>query len=290
MIHLLSAVAAALVPTVPIGPGVDLPLISDGVSNRTLWIESGGRGLDTALSYGDADMVNVGEAVRASGLPRDAFFVTSKIPCCPARRFPFPYAHECSGHNATADVEHSLRVLGMERVDLMLMHWPCDEWEDTLKLWRAMEPLVATGKTRAIGVSNFNASALNRLLDAASVKPAVNQNGFSIAGHDQTLWGRDDATVVASRAAGVAYMAYSPLGGWTQVDVLHDPTVLAVAAAHNVSAAQVALRWVVQQGIAAVSSARKPEYVQEDLDIFAFNLTADEMSRLAAVHASPIER
>lgn len=286
--------AVALVPTIPIAPGVNMPLINDGVSNRSNWIASGGRGLDTALTYGIADQQNVGSAVRASGLPRSDFFITTKVPCCPAKRFPFPPAqsNDCGtiyGSNTTADAEHALEALGVGTVDLIVMHWPCDKWEDTVATWRAMEPLVAMNKTRAIGVSNFNASALRRLLaEDLKVKPAVNQCGYSIGGHFDSLWGRDDATVQACRGAGVTYSAYSPLGSWAKsgVHVLTQPDVVAVAEIHNVSAAQVALRWVVQQNITAVTAASNLEYAQQDLDIFGFVLSDEEMKRLAAVRAA----
>ena len=204
---LMLASAPAPVPTVPIAPGINMPLINDGVSDRTLWIGAGGRGLDTALSYGDSDQQNVQTSIAASGLPRSQFFVTTKVPCCPARSFPFPFAEECAGgRNTTADAAHNLAKLGSVP-DLVLMHWPCDDFEGTLAMWRAMETLVAQGLTRSIGVSNFNASLLSALLAHAVVKPVVNQCGFSIAGHDDSRWGRDDATRRASFAAGVTYSA-----------------------------------------------------------------------------------
>lgn len=184
-----------------------MPLINDGVSDRKIWIGAGGRGLDTALSYGDSDQQNVQASITASGLPRSEFFVTTKVPCCPARSFPFPYAEQCAGpRNTTADAEHNLAKLG-SIPDLVLMHWPCDDFQATLAMWREMETLVAKGLARSIGVSNFNASLLSALLAQAVVKPVVNQCGFSIAGHNESRWGRDDATRRATHAAGVTYSA-----------------------------------------------------------------------------------
>lgn len=274
-----------LAPTIEIATNVFMPLINDGYSNRSLWINHNGRGLDTALSYGDADQRNVGEAIRASGLPRSAFFVTSKIPCCPAKNFPFPYAQSCNARNTTADVEETLRVLGLDSVDLMLMHWPCDDFANTVATWKSMEPLVARGSARSIGVSNFNTSALSALIKQTNVKPAVNQCGYSIGGHFESLWGRDDGTIAACSDLGVSYSAYSPLGNWAKsgVDIFTDPTVLSVAATHHVTAAEVALRWVVQQNISAVTAATKAEFAGEDLSIFSFELSAVEMARLSAV-------
>ena len=151
-------------------------------------------------------------------------------------------------------------------------------------MYRALEDVVLAGRARAIGVSNFNASAIDMLYSAGlRVPPAVDQCGFSIGGHNASRWGRDDATVAACHKAGVQYSAYSPLGGWTGTDVLHHPTVLRVAAVHKRSAAQVALRWVVQQSIPAVTSAKVESYATEDLDIFSFALSSAEMAELSAV-------
>jgi diketogulonate reductase-like aldo/keto reductase len=287
---------AAAVPSIEIAPGVRMPLILDGVSDRSLWIAAGGRGLDTALTYGSADQRNVGAAIKASGLPRSSFFVISKVPCCAATQFPFGPAEQCragpSGtRNTTADVEATLGLIGVEYVDLMLLHWPCDDFSKTVAAWRMMEPLVRAGKARAIGVSNLNASALSALLQLATVTPAVNQCGYSVGMHANetgpqgpgSLWGRDDATVAACRAAGVSYSAYSPLGGWTGATVLQDPSVIAIARAHNRSAAAVAMRWVVQQNISAVTSASKVSYAADDLGIFDFELSEAEMRTLTTV-------
>ena len=129
---------AAAVPTVEIAPNVFMPLILDGVSNRSLWIDAGGRGLDTALTYGTRDQQNVGDAIKASGLPRSAFFVVSKVPCCLARKFPFGPAMECTAgptgtRNTTADAEATLAAIGIEYVDLLLLHWPCDDFSKTVR-------------------------------------------------------------------------------------------------------------------------------------------------------------
>eukprot|EP01052_Picozoa_sp_SAG31_P020941 SAG31_NODE_1596_length_7800_cov_4.335801_7_plen_381_part_00 len=273
-----------------------MPMVLDGVSNRSIWVAAGGYGLDTALTYGVQDQQNVGAAIRASGLPRSSFFIVSKVPCCTAKRFPFEPAVLCSSgptgtRNTTADAESTLRAIGVDYVDLLLLHWPCDDFQKTVAAWQMMEPLVKSGKTRAIGVSNFNASALKALLRAATVKPAINQCGFSIGMHSNetgpqgpgSLWGRDDETVAACRAGGVNYSAYSPLGGWTGANVLENPVVQSVAASHNRSAAAVAMRWVVQQGISAVTAARKSEYAVEDIGIFNFVLSEAEMNVLSAI-------
>merc|ERR1711871_258209 len=96
------------------------------------------------------------------------------------------------GHNTSKHIEHDMKTLGLDYVDLMLLHWPCDTFEETLATYRQMEDMVAEGTARAIGVSNFNASMIDQIVGKAKIKPAINQCGFSIAGHSNDTWGRDD--------------------------------------------------------------------------------------------------
>ena len=152
-------------------------------------------------------------AAVASGIARKDIFVTSKIPCCPGKNFANSSAGAlCKIVYGTPkhSIEHDFEMLQLDYIDLMLVHWPCDDFEDSVKTYKAMEPYVRSGKIKAIGVSNFNASALEMLLPRVSVKPVVNQAAFSIAGHTEDLWGRDDATRTACAAHGVTYSAYSP--------------------------------------------------------------------------------
>eukprot|EP00658_Telonema_sp_P-2_P073516 TRINITY_DN6259_c0_g1_i5.p1 TRINITY_DN6259_c0_g1~~TRINITY_DN6259_c0_g1_i5.p1 ORF type:complete len:352 (+),score=86.44 TRINITY_DN6259_c0_g1_i5:95-1057(+) len=293
LLTLVFAVAvAADVPTTEISPGVHMPMVNFGICNHTLWLQSGGRGLDTALVYGDAAQAEVGSAISASGLPRSSVFVTTKIPCCPSLQWE-AYNNNSNAtcatvpSNSSADIAHDLRTLGLEYVDLMLMHWPCDRFEDTLATYQVMEGMVAAGQARAIGVSNFNAPLIDRLVRHARVKPAVNQCGLSVADHTMTPeWGRDDATVEMCKRHNVTFQAYSPLGGWAlggTGHVLNDPSVKTIAAAHNKSSAQVALKWLVQQGIVVVTSSDKLAYDVSDQQLWDFTLTEGEMARLAAV-------
>lgn len=277
---------ASVKDTITIAPGVDMPMVTLGVSNHTLWIEIGGRGLDTAFNYGDANQAETGLAVRNSGLPRSDFFVTTKVSCCPTS-FKDNYLAGCDkvGRNTSQDLQHDMDVLGLDYVDLLLLHQPCDQLEDAVAEYKLLEQYVASGKARAIGVSNFNATMLEAFVSMVSIKPAVNQNGYSIGGHSKELspWGRDDVTLAKAKELGITHMAYSPLGGYTQLDVLKDPTVLAVAAAHNKTAAQIALRWNLEQGIPVVTSTNKRSHQMSDLDIFDFKLTDSEMKSLSAV-------
>ena len=177
-----------------------------------------------------------------------------------------------------------LRLLGLPQVDLMLLHWPCSTMADTIKTYRALEQFQLAGKAKAIGISNFNSSAIDALYAAGlRVEPAVNQCGFSIGGHNESAFGRDDATLARCKEKGITYSAYSPLGGLSHVDVLHDPRVLQVAAAHKKSAAQVALRWVIQQEVVAVTASTKITHLESDLQVFDFSLTTAEMELLAKI-------
>ena len=176
----------------------------------------------------------------------------------------------------------------MDYVDLMLLHWPCDDLVDSVATYRALEPLVASGKARAIGVSNFNAELLAALAadPRTSVTPAVNQCNHAIGNHNASHSpgsGGDDATVAYCRAHGISYSAFSPLEGLSGGSVLKNAAVIAIGRAHNVSAAQVALRWQVQQGISVVTAASKSAYIAEDLDLWSFSLSAQEMATLSAI-------
>ena len=155
-----------------------------------------------------------------------------------------------------------------------------------MSAYRAMEDMVEAGTARAIGVSNFNASWLERLYNEAKVKPSINQCALSIGDHTSSLWGRDDATVEMSKKLGVTFEAYSPLGGWARGGtghILNDPTVKSIGEAHNKSAAQVALRWLVQQDIAVVTASNDIEYDESDLELWDFVLTDDEMQQLSSI-------
>lgn len=227
--------------------------------------------MDTAHTYGDKSLAETGEAVRNSRLPRSEIFVTSKIPCS-----------STSDVNPEAHIKHGLSVMGLDYVDLMLMHWTCSSSSNTAKLWKAMETMLEKGTARAVGISNFKSSDINTLMKTATITPAVNQCEFSVGHHD-------DTTLKRCQELGITYAAYSPLGGLQNpVDVLHDPDVTAVANNHGRSTAEVALRWVVQQGVIAVSSTTKETHMRSDLSIFDedFELSEQEMSRLHAVTAS----
>jgi 2,5-diketo-D-gluconate reductase A len=264
-------------------PFVNLGGVSSSPSNYSAFLELGGRGLDTALTYGDAIQRDIAAAITQSTVPREDIFLTTKVPCCPEA-----WGGDCAkpefSKGVAANIALDVKILGS--IDLLLLHWPCagvDAVEDTLAAWRGLEAALNAGVTRAIGVSNFNASFLETLLPRMKTKPAVNQCGHSIGNTQNTLNGGDDRTVEWCQANGISYSAYSPLGGLSGIDILKNLDVLAIAHAHTVSAAQVALRWLVQQNISVVTAASNPAYIREDIDVFSFVLTPAEMATLARI-------
>ena len=299
-----SPVAVAM-GTVEISPGVHMPLLANGIArDHTVWLQNGGRHIDTAYLYGDDQQRKVGGAIRIfrDEVPRGQIFVTTKVTCCPSDRC----SHFCDkppnsvGLRATANVteqiHHSLALLGVEYVDLLLLHFPCSRFEDTARAYAQLEAIHASGRARAIGVSNLNASALKALLAVAKVKPAVNQVGLSIAGHPAShdgkaagceegsrRYGSDLDTVSFGRRHGVTTMAYSPLGRISHVDVLGQRRVQKAAERHKKTSAQVALRWLTQQGIAAVTATSNSQHAAEALDSSSFDLTWWEMRALSGL-------
>ena len=139
---------------------------------------------------------------------------------------------------------------------------------------------------KAIGVSNFNSTMIERIVKEAKIKPSINQCGFSIEDHRNDTWGRDDLTVNTCKKHGITYEAYSPLGGWAKggtSHVLNDPVVLKIAKKHNKTNAQIALRWVSQQDIVIVTASNNKEHEIGDLNIFDWELTEEEMEELRAL-------
>ena len=285
---LILVAVASCQQTIEIAPGVDMPFVSLGgvlsaPSNYSEWIRLGGRGLDTALTYGDVVQRQVAAALASSPVKRSDLFVTTKVPCCPLSGSGHCQDPEFNGSIAS-DIKKDIAILG--NVDLLLLHWPCDTYAQTLQAYTDLEQALQTGVTRAIGVSNFNASILERLANDVKVKPAVNQCGHSVGAHNAShnpLIGGDDATAKYCADHGISYSAYSPLGGLNKIDIWTNPVVIAIGQAHHVSPAQVALRWLVQQRITVVTAADKASYEAEDMDVFSFSLTEEDMATLASL-------
>src|SRR5579863_1992004 len=232
-------------------------------------IATGYRLIDTAAAY--ANEREVGEGIRRSGIPRDDVFIETKI-------WISDYGYDSTLHA----FDKSARKLGVERIDLLLLHQPLPSaFDRTLEAYRALEKLLADGKVRAIGVSNFMPPHLERLLGAVAVVPAVNQ----IEVHP---YFQQTALRRVHTERGIATQAWSPLGGVVaymgrKKSTLADPTLLEIARQHGKSPAQVMLRWHLQSGRGAVPKSTKPARIAENFDIFDFELTREDMVAIDAL-------
>lgn len=279
---LLPFATASSVPSVPVGKDGHLAMVSlgtgsgqhaDVAATTSLWLTSGGTAIDTAYMYHDEQYIKQG--IAAAGAARDSLFITSKILCGTKRK-------------AKSQIADNLKQLGMTAVDLMLIHFPeCQGGGSVADTWAALEEAYQAGQSKAIGVSNFVQSDLEKLKKTATVwPPAVNQVSMSVSKHD-------DATLAYGDAHGIVSMAYSPLCGGSNGSscrsgsVLSIPLVQQIAKAHNVSTAQVGLKWVVQQGRPLTTAVAVADYMLEDLDLWSWgNLTDAEMKQLSGYEAS----
>lgn len=256
------------IPTLTLNNGVEIPRLGFGVfqvpddrtaAAVTTALQAGYRSIDTAAIYGNE--AGVGRALAASGLPREELFVTTKL------------WNADQGYDSTLRAfDAGLAKLGLDHVDLYLIHWPAPARDLYLDSWRAIERLAAEGRIRAAGVSNFQPAHLERLLDSSSLVPAVNQ----IELHP----GLQQAELRAFHAEhGIATEAWSPLA---QGAVLDDPAITAIAARTGKSPAQVVLRWHLQLGNIVIPKSVTPARIRQNLDVFDFRLTDEEMASIAA--------
>jgi diketogulonate reductase-like aldo/keto reductase len=230
-------------------------------------LDAGYRHIDTAAAYGNERQV--GEAIHASGLDRSEIFIETKV-------WISDYGYDETLHA----FEKSAGKLGVEQLDLLILHQALPSaFERTLEAYRALETLLADGKVRAIGVSNFMVEHLTRLLDRATVVPAVNQieqHPYFSQAHVQAF----------GEQQGICAQAWSPIGGITfyrggeHTSTLQDPVIGAIAETHGKSPAQVMLRWGLQHGRSVIPKSTKPARIAENIEVFDFELTADEMAAI----------
>lgn len=223
-------------------------------------LEAGYRAVDTAAIYGNE--AGVGAGVRASGVPRDDVFVTTKL------------WNESQGYDrALRAFDKSLERLGLDHVDLYLIHWPCPQQELYLESWKALIRLREDGRARSIGVSNFAPEHLDRIIHETGVVPAVNQIELHPRFQQASLR-------AANAAAGVLTESWSPLG---QGQILEDPVIAGLAAKHGVTPAQVVIRWHVQLGLIVIPKSVTPARIVQNLDVFGFVLDRDDMAAMASL-------
>jgi 2,5-diketo-D-gluconate reductase A len=223
-------------------------------------VDIGYRLFDTAVRYGNEDAVGAG--VNIAGVPRVELFVTTKFD-----------GEFQGGRRALSGLDDSLRRMGLDYVDLILIHWPLPRRDLYVDTWKTFEQLLAAGKTRSIGVANFKPAHLDRLRKDTDIVPAVNQIEL-----DPTL-ARIEAREY-HEAHGIVTQAWSPLGG-PGAAVLRNPTLGEIARAHGRTPAQIALRWCIEIGVSTVPKSGNVERLAENIGIFDFALTDDDMARIA---------
>jgi 2,5-diketo-D-gluconate reductase A len=265
----------ALAPTVQLRSGARLPLLGLGTwplnddeaaETVALALETGYRLVDTAENYRNEK--GVGEGIRRAGVPREELFVTTK----------FNREHH-SRDGVLRAFETSTKLLGLEFIDLLLVHWPNPDQGRQVEAVQGIADLLEQGLVRAVGTSNYKPAHLQQVIDAGIV-PDVNQIQLDPqrpriedrAFHDEH---------------GIVTESWSPLGqGGT---LLEDPTVLAIAEDHGRTAAQVVLRWHVQQGLVAIPKSSNPERLAQNLDVFSFELSAAELASLYTLDTGEAE-
>ncbi|WP_411558272.1 aldo/keto reductase [Plantibacter sp. MPB07] len=264
--------------TFTLNNGVVIPALGLGVFQTppdettaavTAALQAGYRHIDTAAAY--ANERGVGDAIASSGLDRSEVFIETKI-------WISDYGYDETLHSFTK----SAGKLGVEQLDLLILHQALpSEFEQTIGAYRALEQLLADGKVRAIGVSNFMVDHLTRLLDATSVVPAVNQ----IEVHP---YFQQREVQAFGTEHGILTQAWSPIGGITSYRdaarrSFDEPVILGIGERYGKSAAQVMLRWHIQQGRQVIPKSTKPERIAENLDVFDFALTDDELAQIDAL-------
>lgn len=265
--------------TFTLNNGVTLPVLGLGVFQTPpaqttaavlAALETGYRHIDTAAAYGNER--EVGEAIRRSGLPRDEVFIETKL-------WVTDYGFDAALHA----FDKSAAKLGFEVIDLLLLHQPrIENFDLTLAAYKALEKLLADGRVRAIGVSNFTPSILARFLPEVAVVPAVNQ----IELHP---YFSQRANVAANTAAGILTQAWSPIGGITHyygsqaTSTFTDASLVEIGQRHGKTPAQVMLRWHIQQGRQVIPKSTRTERIAENFDIFDFALDGTELAAIDAL-------
>ncbi len=262
--------------TITLNNGVDMPSLGLGVFQTPpeetrdaveAALASGYRHIDTAAAYGNERQV--GEAVRASGLDRSDLFLETKV-------WISDYGYEETLHA----FDKSAGKLGIEQIDLLILHQALPSaFDRTLEAYRALERLLADGKVRAIGVSNFMVDHLTTLLERATVVPAINQIELHPYFAQREVQDFDTEH-------GIVTQAWSPIGGITfyrdsgHTSTLDDPVIGGIAGTHGKTPAQVMLRWGIQKGRSVIPKSTKPIRIAENIDVFDFELSADELDAI----------
>ena len=257
------------VPQISLNDGNSLPQLGMGVwevdpeiTARVVrdGIAAGFRLIDTAEGYNNEE--GVGEAIRTGGVPRSELFITSKLR---------NGAHDRD--SALKAFDATMKALGLEQLDMFLIHWPVPAQGKYVEAWKTLIEIKSQGRVKSIGVSNFNADHLERIIKETGVTPAVDQ----IEMHPY-FQQRDKLDMLKQR--NIVIECYSPLG---HGDVLKDKTVEKIGQAHGKSIAQVVIRWHLQMGHVAIPRSTNADRLRENFDVFDFELTPDEMRQMEAL-------
>jgi len=261
-------VLGALQTRIPLNDGHAIPALGLGVWQAPpgrvtreavrYALQLGYRHVDTARIYGNEG--DVGQALRESGVPREEVFVVTKL-----------WNQDHGLARARRAFEDSLAVLGLDYVDLFLIHWPVERRR--LESWKALEEFKREGRARSIGVSNYTVRHLDELLHAAEIPPAVNQVEF----HPFLV---QNELLAHCREHGIVLTAYSPLA---HGEGLGDPMLAAIGARHGKTAAQVMIRWAIQHGTSVIPKSTRRDRIHENALVFDFRLDADEMRQIDAL-------
>jgi 2,5-diketo-D-gluconate reductase A len=267
--------AAPGAPAVPLNSGGSIPQLGLGtwpLDDREVEravidaAQRGYRHVDTAAKYGNE--TGVGRGLAASGVAREDWFVTTKL----------DGAYQ-GDDKAVAGLDESLRKLGLEYVDLLLIHWPLPARDQFVSTWETFIRLREQGKARAIGVSNFKPAHLDRLIAETGVVPAVNQIELSPA-----IQRREQRAYDAEH--GIVTESWSPIGGGSG-DLLSAPVLAELAEKHGRTPGQIVLRWHVQNGLVAIPKSKNPERMAQNLAVFDFELDTDDLAALDTLDQGP---
>lgn len=269
----------SLTETYKLNNGVEIPIIGFGtwqtpdgqVAEESVLaaLNSGYRHIDTAAAYGNEE--SVGAAIKKSRINRHELFVTTKL-----------WNSDHGYQNTKEAIDTSLEKLGLDYLDLYLIHWPNpaamrDNWvELNAESWQAMEEAVQAGKIRAIGVSNFRKHHLDELLKTAEIKPAVNQNYLNPSDMQEDLVKYNDSL-------GILNEAYSPLGTG---GLLSNEVVNEIAEKYGKSPAQVLIRWSLNHNFLPLPKSVHPDYIKANADVFDFDIEPEDMKKLDGLHGA----
>ena len=265
------AIDPALVPSVALNDGTSIPQIGFGTwqvppseahAAVSEALRVGYRHIDTAAVY--ANEAEVGQALADSGLERDEVYVTTKL-----------WNPDHGRDEAFRAFDTSMAKLGLEQLDLYLIHWQCVQFGKYVDTWKALVELRESGRVRSIGVSNFKEPALREIIDATGVVPVLNQ----IELHP---WSPQSHMRAVDEGLGVATESWSPLASG---ELLDDPVLASIAAQHGKSTAQVMIRWHLQLGLIVLPKSVTPHRIAENIDVFDFTLDDDDMQAIAGLES-----